>query len=176
MANNNWRTPPEVFNRLNDEFEFQADMASSDENKLVNLHFTEEDDSLSFDWHDMIKSMFFMKMTKAYVFCNPPYDKPLPWIEQAIKAQKKGLGTVMILNADTSVKWFLRALKVVSEIRYITAYDDDEGNYNPGRIGFIDEKGNAISSNSKPQFILVFNPFKIGAQITSYVKKSEFYK
>lgn len=47
MANDLWRTPPEVFNTLNREFSFVADMASSHENALCKLHYTEDDDSLS---------------------------------------------------------------------------------------------------------------------------------
>ena len=37
MANDLWRTPPEVFNALNKEFQFVADMACSNENKLCSL-------------------------------------------------------------------------------------------------------------------------------------------
>lgn len=56
MSNDSWRTPPQVFNTLNEEFDFIADMACSDENKLCKIGFTEEDNSLSLDWAHAVAS------------------------------------------------------------------------------------------------------------------------
>jgi len=52
-------------------------------------------DGLSIEWKD-----------KTYV--NPPYSKPLPWIEKAIEENKKGKTIVMLLRMDTSTKWFAK--------------------------------------------------------------------
>lgn len=171
MANDSWRTPPEVFNSLNNEFEFVADMASSYENALCNIFFTETHDSLGFDWAKKLPSK-----TNQYVWLNCPYSNPMPWVKKALEAQKNGLGVVMLLNADTSVGWFAEALKGVSEIRYIVGDEKESGGYSSGRLAFINDEGWPISGNNKPQFILVFNPFKIGTKITSYINRSEFYK
>ncbi len=173
MSNDLWRTPPEVFNTLNKEFEFVADMAASSENALCPIYFDEEDDSLSFDWNLALRS----NIENKYVWLNCPYSNPMPWVKKAIESQYNGLGVVMLLNADCSVGWFHEALKNVSEIRFIVSDGKiTKGRINSGRIAFIDKFGEAISSNNKPQFVLVFNPFKIGDSITSYIKKSEFYK
>lgn len=176
MANDLWRTPPEVFNTLNREFNFIADMAASDTNHLHEVYFTEDDDSLSIDW---IRTLFpFGRIdSHKYVYLNCPYSNPMPWIKKALEAQAGGLGVVMLLNDDTSVGWLAEALKGVSEIRHIVADATPEGKreYSTGRIAFLDGEGKPIPGNNKPQFILVFNPFKIGAQVTSYVKKSELY-
>lgn len=43
---------------------------------------------------------------KDKTFVNPPYSNPLPWIEQAIKENKKNKTIVLLLKADTSTKWF----------------------------------------------------------------------
>uniref|UniRef100_UPI0035C6FEC4 phage N-6-adenine-methyltransferase n=1 Tax=Serratia quinivorans TaxID=137545 RepID=UPI0035C6FEC4 len=176
MANDLWRTPPEVFNTLNREFGFVADMASSHENALCDLHFTEEDDSLSLDWAKEIDNRYAF-IGHNYVWLNCPYSNPMPWVKKALEAQAGGLGVVMLLNDDTSVGWFAEALKGVSEIRHIVADATPEGKreYSTGRIAFLDGEGKPIPGNNKPQFVLVFNPFKIGAQVTSYVKKSELY-
>jgi DNA (cytosine-5)-methyltransferase 1 len=176
MANDLWRTPPEVFNTLNREFDFAADMAASDLNALCNKYFTEEDDSLSFNWAENIYHGEFSKRAR-YVWLNCPYSNPMPWVKKALEAQAGGLGVVMLLNDDTSVGWFAEALKGVSEIRHIVADATPEGKreYSTGRIAFLDGEGKPIPGNNKPQFVLVFNPFKIGAQVTSYVKKSELY-
>lgn len=173
MSNDLWRTPPEVFNTLSKEFQFVADMASSDKNKLCNIHFTEEDDSLGFDWFEMIQSKF--PFDGNYVYCNPPYSKPMPWIKQAVIAQSKGLGVVMVLNADTSVSWFTEAIKYLSEVRFIIGDEKETGGYSIGRIAFLDGEGKAGTQNNKPQFVLIFNPFKVGARVTSYITKKELY-
>lgn len=178
MSNDLWRTPPEVFNTLNKEFCFLADMACSRENKLCGLGFTEKDDSLSFDWFEKVKERLGYNpkyIGHEYVYCNPPYSKPMPWIKQAIKAQKNGLGVVMILNADTSVSWFTEAVKYLSEVRFIIGDEKEGGGYSIGRIAFLDEEGNPGKQNNKPQFVLVFNPFKIGSKVTSYITKKELY-
>jgi len=174
MANDLWRTPPEVFNTLNKEFNFIADMACTHKNAICTLHFTEEDDSLSFNWahHPALQSERL-----EYVWLNCPYSNPMPWVKQAAQAQLHGLGVVMLLNNDTSVGWFAEALKTVSEIRHIIADETPEGKreYSSGRLDFLDHEGKPAKGNNKPQFVLVFNPFKVGAQVTSYVKKSEIY-
>lgn len=177
MANDNWKTPPEVFNTLNREFRFVADMACSNENKLCDLGFTEQDDSLSLDWKGEIDKAYPLKSNYDYVWLNCPYSNPMPWVKKALESQAGGLGVVMLLNDDTSVGWFAEALKGVSEIRHIVADATPEGKreYSTGRIAFLDGEGKPIPGNNKPQFVLVFNPFKIGAQVTSYVKKSELY-
>lgn len=178
MSNDLWRTPDEVFYTLNQEFEFVADMAASKEDALCPLYFIEENDSLSFDWAELIELHHDHDKDKnRYVFCNPPYSNPMPWVKQAAQAQLYGLGVVMLLNNDMSVGWFAEALKTVSEIRCVVsdAAPETKRGYSSGRIGFINAENHAVQANNKPQFILVFNPFKIGARITSYITKKELY-
>lgn len=156
-------------------------MACSRENKLCGLGFTEKDDSLSFDWYQVIKERLGYNpnyIGHEYVWLNCPYSNPMPWVKKSLEAQSKGLGVVMLLNSDTSVGWFAEALKGVSEIRNIIGDEtpDSKREYSSGRLAFLNGDGDPISGNNKPQFVLVFNPFKIAAQITSYVKRSEFYK
>jgi len=43
---------------------------------------------------------------KTYV--NPPYSKPLLWVEKAIQEKKKGKLIVMLLRADSSTHYFQR--------------------------------------------------------------------
>ena len=175
MANDSWRTPPEVFNALHKEFVFLADTACTFENKLCPVGFTEKNDSLSEPWLERLKNSYPYIGGNAYVFCNPPYSNPMPWVKKSLEAQSDGLGVVMLLNADTSVGWFAEALKGVSEIRNIIGDEKENGSYSSGRLAFINDEDQPINGNNKPQFILVFNPLKIGAGITSYVNKSSFY-
>ena len=178
MANDNWRTPKEVFNTLDKEFNFLADMACTERNSLCALGFTEKHDSLSFPWLNRLYSHYGVSVVgkRSYVWLNCPYSNVSPWLDQVIEAQKYGLGTVMLLNNDMSVGWFHKLLPYVSEIRNIIADQKPNGKYESGRIAFLDENGNPSSGNNKAQFILVFNPFKIGAAVTSYINKSSLYE
>ena len=99
----------------------------------------------------------------------------MPWVKQSLLAQSKGLGVVMLLNADHSVGWFAEALKGVSEVRNVIADEKEGGGYSSGRLAFLHSEGKPQGGNNKPQFVLIFNPFKIGANITSYITKNELY-
>lgn len=173
MANDLWRTPPQVFETLHKEFVFLADTACTYENKLCPVGFTEENDSLAEPWLERLKNSYPYIGGNAYVWCNPPYSDPMPWVKKAIETQRDGLGVVMLLNQDTSVGWFLESLKGVSEIRNIVGDHKESGGTSSGRLDFLDENGKPAKGNNKAQFILVFNPFKIGAKVTTYVSKKE---
>lgn len=160
-----WRTPKELFNTLDREFFFEADMAASRENTLCFQYFDESKDSLSLSWSKSISSPRF----RNWVWCNPPYSNPKPWVKKALEAQKDGLGVVMLLNADDSTEWFHEALKGVSEIRRITGYVSG-GKWKNGRVSFLGPDNKPVGGNNKAQFLLIFDPFKIGANVTSYVR------
>ena len=172
-----WRTPIEVFNLLNKEFNFVADMASSKDNKLCRVHYTEQNSSLDFEWAAEVQNQIGNTDNKecAYVWCNPPYSNPMPWVQKAIRAQEDGLGTVMLLNSDTSVGWFAEALTKVSEIHYITAEKKSNGKYASGRISFIGPDGVSIKGNNKPQLVFVFNPLEVGERETYYIPRTALY-
>ena len=57
----NWETPQWLFDKLDHEFHFTIDVASSKENHKCRRYFTEKEDGLSQDWSNEI------------VWCNPPY-------------------------------------------------------------------------------------------------------
>ena len=72
---NEWETPQELFDRLDREFHFTLDPASTHENAKCAKHYTQEENGLAQDWHG------------ETVFCNPPYGRELPlWIEKAAKS------------------------------------------------------------------------------------------
>ena len=173
MANDQWRTPPEVFETLNKEFVFLADTACTYENKLCPVGFTEENDSLAEPWLERLKNSYPYIGGNAYVWCNPPYSDPMPWVKKALEAQKDGLGVVMLLNQDTSVGWYAEALKGASEIRHIIGDPKPSGGYSSGRLAFLGADGKPTKGNNKAQMILVFNPFKIGHKVTTHVTKKQ---
>lgn len=76
---NEWETPQDVFDMLNDEFHFTLDPCSTHLNAKCEKHFTIAEDGLKQDWRG------------ETVFCNPPYGRELPlWIEKAAKSAGGG--------------------------------------------------------------------------------------
>lgn len=72
-----WSTPIDFFEKLNDEFNFTLDPCCSAENHKCSKYFTIEDDGLKQDW------------TGHTVFVNPPYSKIAQWVEKAWKEGRK---------------------------------------------------------------------------------------
>jgi phage N-6-adenine-methyltransferase len=81
----NWKTPDDIYNKLNDEFNFNFDPCPLNPNPNFN--------GLILEWG-------------SRTFVNPPYSNVTPWIEKAISEAEKGKIIVMLLKFDCSTKWF----------------------------------------------------------------------
>ena len=65
----NWATPTDLFNKLNEEFHFNLDPCASADNHKCDRYFTKEQDGLKQNWGG------------NRVFCNPPYGKEInKWV------------------------------------------------------------------------------------------------
>ena len=65
-----WSTPDEFFEKLNDEFCFDLDPCANHENHKCKKYFTKEEDGLKMDWRG------------HRVFCNPPYGREISkWVK-----------------------------------------------------------------------------------------------
>ena len=128
-----WQTPREIFNKLDQEFHFTCDVAASDENKLCKLYYGEKSNALCNYWDKTN-------------WCNPPYSNVTPWVEKAIKEYSRGKTTVMLVPADTSVKWFKLAYESCNEVRFIS-----------GRISFINsETQRPVNGNNKGSVLFIW--------------------
>lgn len=66
-----WSTPSELFNQLNEEFHFTLDVCATPDNAKCKDYYTKEQDGLSQDWY-------------GTVWMNPPYGRAIAkWIEKA---------------------------------------------------------------------------------------------
>lgn len=70
------------------------------------LNLNPEIDGLNIDWKH-----------KTYV--NPPYSKPLDWVEKAIEEQKKGKTIALLLKLDCSTKWYRKLVDADAHIIFI---------------------------------------------------------
>ena len=132
-----WQTPKVLFNNLNKEFEFNFDVCASHENKLVEHNYwTEKDNALNRHWG--FKS-----------WCNPPYSDIGVWVDKAAIEHEKGCTIVMLVPADTSVRWFKRAIETCNEARFIS-----------GRLSFINaETQKPVNGNNKGSVLLIWRAY-----------------
>ena len=143
MANDNWRTPTEVFQYFNKEYNFKYDVCASDNNHLCGKYLTENDDFLAGGIGGLIKC-------GEFAWCNPPYSNPLPFVQQCIyDSNICGIGYVMLLNHDMSTKWATMLCNI--ECKHIV--------FTGKRIAFLNADGLAIKGNNKGQFVAIIPPF-----------------
>ena len=149
-----WQTPTEIFNKLDQEFCFTCDVAASDMNHLVSVYLTEYDDALNETWHDVN-------------YCNPPYSSITPWVQKAIVEHKEyDKTTVMLVPADTSVKWFKLAYESCNEVRFIS-----------GRISFINaETQKPVNGNNKGSVLFIWRGCAPkNSHTVTLIERDDFY-
>jgi phage N-6-adenine-methyltransferase len=166
MANDTWRTPPEVIAFIERKFgKIKIDLCSSDENKVCEFNIDEECDFLDDAWIAYAPEEFNC-VAGDLTWCNPPYSGPLPFVKQCVKWARYGYAVAGILNHDTSTKWFVELEKANALIMPVTG----------GRISFLNEDGVAIKGNNKPQFMFYLAPFLALSATTEYVPIADIYK
>lgn len=147
MSKDSWATPMPVYLALDAEFDFAADLCASHNNAKHPYYLTEADDALN----ELAPARLEVSVPAgSYVWCNPPYSRIAPWLELACQLKQRGIGTVMLVMADSSVAWYAAALELCSEVREVIR----------GRIAFLNpETGQPVSGNSKGSLLLIFEPY-----------------
>ena len=145
-----WRTPRVLFDRLDYEFEFDCDVAASHENHLCKNYITQKMDAMITPWG-------------WSNFCNPPYSSIKPWIRRAYKQGRYRRKTVLVVPADTSVKWFSLALATANEIRFITN----------GRVSFLyPGDGRKVTGNPKGSMLIIYKGYpNTGQAVISFMER-----
>lgn len=108
-----WETPKDLFDKLNDEFNFDLDAFASDKNAKCKNYFTEQDDSFQQDW-TKYKS----------IFINPPYtskvqDEVLKKINDTISSDWKGVIVLLIPARTDTRRWHDYIFNKADDIRFI---------------------------------------------------------
>jgi hypothetical protein len=94
-----WQTPPELYNKLNSEFNFNFDPCPIDWEQG-------DPDGLAIEWG-------------SSTFVNPPYSKVALWIKKSHEEWKKGKNVVMLINAVTDTKAFHDYIYGQADIRFL---------------------------------------------------------
>lgn len=118
----NWATPQDFFDKLNQEFHFGLDPAADENNHKCDRYYTIKENGLFQSWGG------------HSVFCNPPYGREIgKWVEKAYRENKEhGNTIVMLLPARTDTKWFHEYIYHKADVRFIR-----------GRLKFSGAKFNA---------------------------------
>lgn len=128
-----WETPQDFYNKLDNEFHFTLDPCCTNNNSKCDKFYTEKDNGLNQDWVGEI------------VFCNPPYSKSGKqdeWVKKCYEESKKpNTVVVALLPARTDTKRFHKYIwnGNCSEIRFIE-----------GRLFFELDGKPVVGKNGKP--------------------------
>ena len=135
----NYATPPELYNELNKEFNFNFDPCPYNEGEIIN-------DGLKIDWG---KSNFV----------NPPYSQKLKeqFIIKGIEEMKKGNISVFLIPVSTSTKLFHDYIKPnVSEIRFLKGRVKFGKINDNGEFYYPLNKYGKVQSGTKDSMIVIF--------------------
>ena len=125
-----WATPPEIFDELDREFDFNLDVCATHENHKCQNYFTVDNSGLSQKWGGY------------RCFCNPPYSQIGDWVKKAyFESFTPGTLIVLLIPARTDTKYFHEYILNRSEIRFIK-----------GRLKF----GSAKNSAPFPSMIVIY--------------------
>ena len=128
-----WLTPPELFEQLNKEFEFDFDPCPYPR--------PDDFDGLQAEWGE-----------SNYV--NPPFNGPTAWIKKAIKEHKKGKRVVFVFPIDKWVFMMLQAGAVIRNLKDVHWYATEDNSKGPGTgrhvaCFILDPKGFKKTTNIK---------------------------
>lgn len=134
-----WETPQELFDNLNNEFDFELDAFASDKNAKCKHFFTERDDSFQQDW-TKYKS----------IFINPPYtskvqDEVLKKINDTISSNWMGVIVLLIPARTDTKRWHDYIFNKADDIRFIK-----------GRLRF-EVDGIPRGSSTFPSAVIVYD-------------------
>ena len=136
-ATDQWATPQDFFDKLNEEFHFTLDVAADESNHKCEKYYDIITDGLAQPW-----THTHTHTSQEVVWCNPPYGREIgKWVEKAYNESLTGVTVVMLLPARTDTKWFHDYIYGKAEIRFVR-----------GRLKFGDSKNSAPF----PSMVVVF--------------------
>lgn len=132
-----WETPLDFFEKLNNEFHFVLDAAATAENAKCSSWFSREQDGLAQSWD-----------VGGNVFCNPPYCRETgKWVKKAYEESKKTTHSIVLLiPARPDVSYFHDYILGKAEVRFVR-----------GRLKFR-LNGERVGTAPFPSMVVVYNP------------------
>jgi len=89
-----WETPPDLFEKLNEQYRFTLDVCATPDNAKCKRYYTQEQDGLRQKW-------------TGHSFMNPPYGRNIKaWVKKAYESSLDGALVVCLLPARTDTSWW----------------------------------------------------------------------
>ena len=111
-AKQEWATPQDMFDALNNRYQFNFDLAADETNKKCENYFSIEDDALLQDW-------------QGNCWLNPPYGSKgetrlAKWVEKAYNESQDGSCFVtMLIPARTNTAWWGEFCMNAAELLFV---------------------------------------------------------
>lgn len=147
-GNAEWRTPEDLFSRLDQEFHFTLDVASTKENALYEKYFTINEDGLTQSWKGEI------------VWCNPPYGRGVKyWTKKCYDETRNGCPLVVMLIPcrPDAIYFHDFIMNKASEVRFVR-----------GRVNFKTPEGLSTTKAPFPSMIVIFENGKTDTKFSSF--------
>lgn len=137
VTRDDWETPPDLFERLNAEFEFTLDAAANAENRKCVRYLGPGSPLIN----DALACLGFGPGER--IWCNPPYGLLGPWVRAFATWARAGALVVALLPNATDTRWFWEAAWTATEIRLVG-----------GRIQFV----GTTSRNPSGSIVAIWTP------------------
>lgn len=129
-ATDQWSTPIDFFNKVDDVFRFETDVCADAGNAKCEKYFDAEADGLTKRW-------------TGVCWMNPPYGRGIgEWLKKAYESAKGGATVVCLIPARTDTRWW-HDYCLKGEIMLIK-----------GRLKF----GGSVDGAPFPSALVVFRP------------------
>jgi len=142
-----WKTPDNVFDPLDEEFHFDIDLAADKTNHKCKRYFSEKNNALIKDW-------------RGTCWLNPPFGNKYgtikDWVRKSYEESMKNNIIVMLIPTRTNTNWWSEYVMKSKEIRFIR-----------GRPKFGDSKHGL----PQPLAIIVFKRHTGETQYSSFALK-----
>ena len=90
----NWETPQDFFDKLNEEFGFTLDVCAEDDTAKCEKYYTKKDDAFTKEW-------------KGVCWMNPPYGRGIGvWLKKAYETSQNESTVVCLIPSRTDTKWW----------------------------------------------------------------------
>jgi site-specific DNA-methyltransferase (adenine-specific) len=149
---NEWATPWDFFNPLNEIFQFTCDVCALPENAKHPKFYSPDIDGLSQKW-------------SGACWMNPPYNNVPQWVEKAYNEAQRGVLVVALLASRSSETiWWHDYVMRASELWFVK-----------NRLWF--SKGGIRSRSNHASILVIFEPHCSGVKtIKSIDTKGRFIK
>ncbi len=160
-----WRTPQELFDELDKEFDFDIDLCAIEENTKLSAY------CINYLTNFVKAGELYLTLFEDYIpntaFMNPPYSNPKPFIEKAW-VDSRYCKIVCLVKCDPSTRWW------ATFWNYIEVPDCPKCNIceGTGRTSIIDRKCR-FCFEGKMKWITPIGP-KEGCEVRFFPKRIKF--